>query len=165
MQTQEIGFGELRRAYVQVREFVKEKTGCEDKEIGLYSTIEEDLEIFGEDLGFFFEDFAKKFGFATEKQSKWAEWSFKVFACFFLVGLAYCIVTEFLKFLAICLAILGLMAILAVVDYFSLPKQITLVAKKDWQQDKLTVADLVSSLIAKEFVHKNEVTYVLKRKE
>ena len=98
MQTQEITFAELRKAYTQVREFVKENTGCEDKEIGLYSTMENHLGVDSEDLCIMFTNFVDKFGIKNEieKQSVLTEWLFKILGWLLIVGFVYLIITEFL---------------------------------------------------------------------
>jgi hypothetical protein len=162
MQTQEITFAELRNAYTQVREFVKENTGCEDKEIGLYSTMENHLGVDSEDM---FINFVDKFGIKNEieKQSVLTEWLFKMLGWLLIIGFVYVIITEFFLIIGICLIISLLIGITAIIDKFLPKRKIYIISKKDWQQDKLTVADLVSTLIAKEYVPKKEVNYVLKK--
>lgn len=161
MQTQEIGFSELRNAYTQVREFVKEQKGCEDKEIGLYSTIEEDLGIEELDYHNFENQFIARFNIAIIENNKtkiqntiWENLRN------ILIVIIY---TPFVPFLIVFAIIL--LVISKVFPKFFPEVEIQLPSKKAWQQGKLTVADLVSTLIAKEYLPKKDVKYVLKNKE
>lgn len=159
MQIQEITFAELRNAYTQVREFVKEQTGCDDKEIGLYSTIAEDFGLEDLDYDSFEKEFFEKFNISIanhkKEEVKGSIWGNIAMVLLFIL---------FLIPLIIWLILFGIVMLLKSIFPNLFPEvEIQLPSKKDWQQDKLTVADLVSTLIAKEYMPKKEVNYVLKK--
>lgn len=161
--TQEISFSELREAYTQVREFVKEKTGCEDKGVGLYSTIEEDFGLEDLDYDSFEREFFAKFNISIanykKEEVKGSIWGNIAMVLLFILLLIPSIIL---------LILFGIVMLLKSIfpKYFpETEEEIQLPSKKDWQQDKLTVADLVSTLIAKEYMPKKNVNYVLKKCE
>jgi hypothetical protein len=163
MQTQEITFAELRKAYTQVREFLIADAQVDNPNFGLYSTIDEDLDLF--DVPFE-EDFCKKFGIQISYiQISWEE-RIKAIGLNLLKQFAMLPILPFV-ILWLLFAILWLLVLVFLNYLFPqfnfLNEKNKIISKKDWQQDKLTVADLVSTLIAKEYVRKKEVNYVLKK--
>jgi hypothetical protein len=164
MQIYEISFGELRQVYKQIRELIKENSGgLQDEEIGLYSAIEKDLGFYNDDSYFLEESFVDKFGIGeptmVEQSNKYSDFVSYFLGFAFLVCIAYLAITNPIPFFMICVIIL----FLVIWGHYSPKKKITVPAKKQWQKDQLTVADLVSSAVAKRFVQKKEIVFVLKK--
>jgi hypothetical protein len=147
----EISFGELRRTYEEVRKFLIEDLYVEDTNFGLYATIDEDLDLFDVD---FETEFCKKFSIDLPNM--------KIDYSELIKRLILNVLKMFLMLPIMPLVVIYVVMALIINLLFSKEIEKTS-SKKQWQKDQLTVADLVSSAVAKRFVQKKEIVFVLKK--
>ncbi|TAG01609.1 MAG: hypothetical protein EAZ44_08200 [Cytophagia bacterium] len=142
----EITFETVRKKYQEVKNFVAQEGGNDIVEIGLYSSLEDDLGIAEDDLL----DFQKKFRIYfeidnptnNEMQSPNNISYLLIFIIIILIPL-----------------ILILLLLFAIFKFFFDYNKTNIPSKKEWKKDKISVADLVCMAIEKKYILKKNITY------
>lgn len=185
METIEISFRELRKYYVEVREFVADYAGVATHEIGAYSDLENHLGIADDDLFFITEDFIQHFEISsqngeTEEEEKKSlpKYVWKVSDTLGFLSPVFWWIIDVLKFSFNALVFLSVLAgllyvwkfivilftILFIWTYFTEKYEtIQIPNKKQWNPESLSVADLVCMAVGKRAVYKKDIYFVIKK--
>lgn len=165
MQTLEISFATLRKHYIEVREFLITNTGLRSNEIGVYSSLSDNLLIDDDDISDMMLEFFKKNEiFFEDNQSKvptWVEYMLLIL----LISTLIFVLIESIYYWQITLIILIILSILSsLINQYPKSNFIKIPNKKEWNPESLSVADLVCMAITKKEVYKKDINFVLKKR-
>lgn len=164
MKTVEISFEELRKHYSKTCKFIEDISGVKKHQIGIYSTFENDLYMCDEDIEDMMFLFLKEFEIQPKSDIKpISKWSQNILLYIFSL-LTILLICFFIYHWQITLIIAIIITILIFIENRNYIKpQIIVPTKKEWNPDKLSVADLVCMVVEKKNIYKKDIHFVIKK--